>query len=128
MRKGLFTLFGVVLFVFTAHAQEKEDATQEFEFKCGSIITSYNNEVIEYKFKSLDSLNEQIEEIIKEFDFNNSKKDKDVCEIVIELKLEIEKGVTTILLSETIKTNCVAEATETAIKKLKAMVIAASIG
>lgn len=127
MGKGLFSVFGVVLFVFTVNAQEKIDSIQEFEFKCGSIITSYNKEVIEYKFKSLDDLNEQIEAIIKEFDFNSGK-NKDVCEIVIELKLEIEKGVSTILLSETIKTTCGTETIEVAIKKLKAMVIAASIG
>lgn len=128
MRKGLFSLFGVVVFVFMVNAQGQNDTTQQYDFKCGSIVTSHNNEVIEYKFKSLDDLNEQIEVIIKEFNFNNSEKNKDVCELVVELKLEMELGVNTILLTEAIKTNCGKEITEMAIKRLKAMVIAASDG
>lgn len=128
MKNEVFSLFGIVLFVFIGNAQEKSDSTQQFDFKCGSIITSHNKEVIEYKFKSLDDLDKEIEAIIKEFDFDNSEKNKDVCEIVIELNLEIELGVTTILLSETIKTKCKPETTAMVIKRLKAMIIAASIG
>lgn len=127
MRNELLSLGTIVLFVFIGNAQEKNDLNQKHEFKCGSIITSHNNEVIEYKFKSLDNLSEEIEEIIKEFDFNNSENIKDVCEIMIELKLEIVIGVTTVLISETIKTNCGTEAKKLTVGKLKAMIIVAAI-
>jgi len=122
--KILFSLFTVVLFVFTGLAQEKSDLKLSY-LKSGSITTTFNKEVIEYKFKSLEDLSIQLEEIIKEIDFNNSENKKEFCKIMIELKLEIAIGVTTLLMSETIITNCEDESAIIAIEKFKAMLTAA---
>jgi hypothetical protein len=66
--------------------------------------------------------------IINEIDFNNYDVKKESCEVLIELKLEIAFGVTKIVLSEIIKTNCTEATTSEAARKLKAMLLAATIG
>lgn len=128
MKNRIFSFISLLLFVFISNAQENSDLNRKPDFVCGSFITSYNNEVTEYKFKSIDALNDGLEEIIKDFDFNNSENKKDVCEIVLELKIEIAVGVSTILKSEVIKTNCNPEAANEAVKRFKAMISAVIIG
>ena len=119
MKKVLFGFIALILFVLTGNAQEQND------FKCGSLITSFNKEVIKYNFKSIDDLKEQIEVIIKEFDFTTTENKKEICKITIELKLELTIGVTTLILSEIITTNCAEETKTLVTKRLKAMLLAA---
>ncbi|MCF6131301.1 hypothetical protein [Flavobacterium wongokense] len=121
MKKGIFNSIAIILFVFIGHSQEK------CEFKSGSIVTRFNNEVIEYKFKSLEDLDKEIEEIVKEFDFSGLENKKDNCKIAIELKLEIGIGVNTVLLSQIMTVNCESESATIIAKKLKQVLLAAVI-
>lgn len=126
MKNGLLCIIAMVLILFDVNAQEKQRIDQQCDFKQGSIVIVYKNECIEYKFKSLDDLNEQIETIINEIDFSTIKNES--CEVQLELKLEIAFDVINIQLSELIKTNCKGIALETAAKRLKAMLLAAAFG
>ncbi|WP_396155956.1 hypothetical protein [Flavobacterium sp.] len=128
MKNVLLGLMVMVTFLFEAKAQEKQTIDQQCDFKSGSIVVSFNKERIEYKFTSLDDLNEQVDEISKEIDFADFTNKKEVCEIIVELKLEIAIGATRIRLSEIIKTNCTEATTSEAARKLKAMLVAATIG
>jgi hypothetical protein len=121
-------LIVIVTFLFVSMVQEKRAKAQQCDFKSGSIVVSFNKERIEYKFTSLDDLNEQVDEISKEIDFADFTNKKEVCEVIVELKLEIAIGATRIRLSEIINTNCKEEATALAVRKLKAMLVAATIG
>lgn len=128
MKKSLLVLMIMVAFLFEAKAQEKLPKDQQYDFKQCSIVISFNKEKTEYNFKSLDDVNEQIEVIINEIDFNEIDLKKENCEVLIELKLEIAFGVTKIALSEIIRTNCTEATTSEAARKLKAMLLAATIG
>ena len=128
MKNVLWGLMVMVTFHLEAKAQEKQTIDQQCDFKQCSIVISFNKEKIDYKFKSLDDMHEQIEVIINEIDFNNYDVKKESCEVLIELKLEIAFGVTKIVLSELLKTNCTEATTSEAARKLKAMLLAATIG
>jgi hypothetical protein len=121
MRSKIFNLFAIVLFGYIGKAQEKT------EFKSGSIVTSFNNEVIEYKFKSIDDLNQEIESVSKDLNIDNSEKKRESCELIMELKLEVAFGNSTVLLSEKIITNGLEESIAIVVKKIKAMLIAVAI-
>jgi hypothetical protein len=118
----------MVTFLLEAKAQEKYTKDQQCDYKSGSLVVSLNKERIEYKFASLEDLYEQVEEIGKEIDFTNFNNKKEVCEVIVELQLEIAIGATRIRLSEIIQTNCKDEATALAVRKLKAMLQAVTIG
>ena len=122
-------LFGIVIIalVFIGHAQEQKDFDQKDNFKGGSIVTNFDNETIEYKFQSLDDLNEEIENIVKEIDRQGGKSTKD-CKVSIELKLEMGEGIETVSLSQKIVINCFKQDTTMITKKLKAVLLAAVIG
>lgn len=127
MRKPLFGLIAIVSFVFNGNAQEKRDINQKADFKSASLITTYEKEVTEYKFLSLEELNEEADQIIQEFDFSNSGNNKqNTCEIAIEIKIEVVFGVTRGIVSGIIITNCSEATNET--KRLKAMLLAAAMG
>lgn len=111
----------IVLFGCIGSAQEKT------AFKSGSIVTSFNKEVIEYKFKSIDDLDQEIERIGNELKFDSSENKKESCEVIMEIKLEVTLGDSMVLLSEKIITNCVVESITILIKKLKAMLIAVAV-
>ena len=122
-------LFGIVIIalVFIGHAQEQKDFDQKDNFKGGSIVTNFDNETIEYKFQSLEDLNEEIDSIVKEIDLQGGKSTKD-CKVSIELKLEIGEGIETVSLSQKIVINCFKQDTTVITKKLKAVLLAAVIG
>ncbi|QBZ96970.1 hypothetical protein [Flavobacterium sangjuense] len=127
MKKPLFGLIAIVSFVFNGIAQEKNDVNQKADFKSASLITKYEKEVIEYKFLSLEELNEEAEQIIDGLDFSNSENSKqNTCEITIEIKVEVAIGAGRGLMSGLINVNCVD--TTTATKRLKAMILAAVMG
>jgi hypothetical protein len=127
MKKPLFGLIAIVSFVFNGIAQEKSNINQKADFKSASLITTYEKEVTEYKFLSLDELNQEAEQIIYEFDFSNSENTKqNTCEIKIEIKVEVAIGGTKGLVSGLIITNCSDAAVAT--KRLKAMILAAAMG
>jgi hypothetical protein len=118
----------MITFLFEAKSQEKQTKDQQCDFKSGSIVVTFNKERIEYKFASLEDLNEHVDEINKEIDFTNFNNKKEVCEVILELQLEIAIGATRIQLSEIIQTNCKDEAIALAVRKLKAMLQAVTIG
>lgn len=124
MKNVIFGLATIILFIFNANAQDKQNLDQKGDFKYGSIIISFNKETTEYKFKSLDDLSEEIEEIIKEIDLNSIENVKGICEVEIEVKLEIEIGVTKIEVSEIITTNGMEETLTLVKKRLKAVLLA----
>jgi hypothetical protein len=121
MKRRFLSLIATVLFGCIGKAQEKT------EFKSGSIVTSFNKEVIEYKFKSIDDLDQEIERIGKELKFDSSENKKESCELIMEIKLEVTLGDSMVLLSEKIITNCLDESRIIVIKKLKAMIIAVAV-
>jgi hypothetical protein len=128
MKYVLLGFIVMLTFWFDANSQEKQTKDQECDFKSGSIVVTYNKERIEYKFASLEDLNEHVDEINKEIDFTNFNNKKEVCEVILELQLEIAIGATRIQLSEIIQTNCKDEAIALALRKLKAMLQAVTIG
>ena len=122
--KGLFFRVIILLFVFNLNAQKKED----IDFKSASILTSFNKEVVEYKFKTLDDLSLGIDEIIEEFDFKEKKiGKKEGCDITLIIKVELSLGVASVILSESITTLCTDENIAIATKKLKRVLIAMAI-
>lgn len=123
MKRISFSLVAVVLFVFIGNAQNERILNTKHEFKCGSIVVSYNKEITEYNYGSLDELKEGIEEIVREFDFNDLENEKENCKVVIEVKLELAIENVTIVMSESIRTNSKL-VTEDA-KQLKTILIAA---
>lgn len=126
MKNVLFGVFACVLFAFNGIAQENKDINQKPEFKSASLITSFEKEEIEYKFLSLVELNEEADQIIQEFDFNNSEKGKEnVCEVTIEIKVEVTIGAASGIMSGSIITSCSDAAAAT--KRLKAMLLAAAM-
>lgn len=127
MKKPLFGLLAIVSFVFNGVAQEKSDINQKVDFKSASLITTYEKEVTEYKFLSLEELNQEVDQIIQEFNFSNSENNKqNTCEITIEIKVEVAFGATRGLVSGLIITGCSDPTTAT--KRLKAMLLAAAMG
>lgn len=124
--KGLFFSVIIILFAFNLNAQKKED----IDFKSASILTSYNKEVVEYKFRSLDDLSLGIDEIIEVFDFKSKEKEKEKkegCDITVMIKVELSLGVASVILSESITTLCTDENIGIATKKLKRILIAMAI-
>lgn len=127
MKNLLFGLIAVLLIVLHGVAQDKKDVTQRADFKSASLITTFENEVTEYKFLSLVELNEEVEQIIQELDLSNSKNTKhNTCEVTIEIKVEVTIGDAKGLVSGSIITSCAGAADAT--KKLKAMLLAAAMG
>src|SRR4051812_28478784 len=105
LKKNVAFALAVILFISNTNAQGISDSGQKSDFKCGSIIISLNNEITEYQFKSQDDLSREVESIIKDLDFN-SESVKKKCEVKIEIRIEISVESTTIILTETIMTNC----------------------
>lgn len=127
MKNSVFGLIAIVLVVFNGIAQEKSDTNQKADFKSASLITSYEKEITKYKFLSLVELNEEVDQIIQEFDFNNSNNTKqNPCEVTIEIKLEVTIGTKRGFMSGSIITNCADAAAATTL--LKAMLLAATMG
>lgn len=127
MKNLIFGSIAIVSFVFNGIAQEKNDINQKVEFKSASLITTYEKEVTEYKFLSLTELNEEADQIIQEFDFNNSQNTKqDISEITIEIKVEVTIGIAKAFMSGLITTSCIDAANAT--KCLKAMLLLATMG
>lgn len=122
MKNVLLGLIAIVLISLKSNAQEKE-FNQKFEFIDGSVITTFNQEIIEYKFKSLEEINEGLDEIINEFDFESPKKGKP-CEIKIEIKIRLNSGTAQILVSEIANTSCDNESLSSATNRLKSILSA----
>jgi hypothetical protein len=119
-KKAVFGSIVIFLFGFIGHAQEGEDLNQKYDFKYGSLITKYKNEVTEYKYGSFDDLKDGIDEVVQGFDFSL---ENEQCEVTIELKLELANGAANILVSESISTNCEKSSAIEAIKRLKTFLI-----
>ncbi|MEO5776514.1 MAG: hypothetical protein ABIQ27_06395 [Flavobacterium sp.] len=127
MKNILFGAIAIVLFAFNGNAQEKSDINHHVDFKSASLITSCEKEITEYKFLSLEELNEEADQIIREFGFSNSENTKqNTCEVTIEIKIEVTIGVARGLMSGLIITRCADS--EAATKRLKAMLLAAVMG
>ena len=127
MKNVLFGIIAFVTFAFNGIAQDKKEISLKTDFKSASLITTYENEVTEYKFLSLAELNEEVDQIMQELIFTDSQNtNKRPCEITIEIQIEITIGATRGLLCGLIITNC-DDATD-ATKKLKAMLLAAAMG
>ena len=125
MKNALFAIIAFVTFAFNGIAQEKKEISLQTDFKSASLITTYENEVTEYKFLSLAELNEEADEIMRELIFSNSQNTtKSPCEVTIEIQIEITIGAIKGLVCGLIITNC-ADVTD-ATKKLKAMLLAAA--
>lgn len=118
MRNLFFSLI-ITVMAFKINAQEKQD----FDFKCASIITSHNMEVVEYKFKSFEDLDLGLDEIIEELDFSGKER-KESCKMTITIRLEMLFGIATGLISESITTSCNDENAGLAAKKLKKILVA----
>ncbi len=126
MKNVLFGIIAFAAFAFNGIAQEKKDINQKADFKSASLITTYDNQVTEYKFLSLVELNDEIEQIIQELDFDNAQgKKHNTCKIIIEIKVEITIGTTIGIMAGLINTSCNDAANET--KRLKAMLLAAAM-
>lgn len=126
MKKAILGLIAIVLVVFNGTAQEKNDINQKALFESASLITSFDKEITEYKFLSLIELNEEVEQIINEFDFSNSGNTKqNTCEITIQIKIEVTIGVAKGLFSGSIISSCTDAVVST--KRLKAMLLAAAM-
>ncbi|WP_293891482.1 hypothetical protein [Flavobacterium sp.] len=125
MKNALFAIIAFAIFSFNGIAQTKSDINQKAAFKSASLITTFENEVTEYKFLSLAELNEEADQIMQELIFTDSQNtNKRPPEITIEIQIEITIGAIKGLLCGLIITNCadVIDAT----KKLKAMLLAAA--
>jgi hypothetical protein len=127
MKAISLSLIAIFLFGFVGNAQEKEEMKKGYDFKGGSIITSFNKEIIEYKFQSVDDLTEGIDEVINGIGFDNPENSKQECVLTIELRLEAGIGISKALISETIKTNCFEVSSEIELKKLKELIIAVAL-
>lgn len=127
MKNTIFGLIAVLLIVFNGIAQEKTNTNQKAVFESASLITSFQKEVIEYKFLSLVELNEESEKILEEFNFSNSDNTKqNACEITIQIKIEVTIGVAKGLISGSIISSCTNAGAATI--RLKAMLLAAAMG
>ncbi len=125
MKNALFAIIAFVTFAFNGIAQEKKEISLQTDFKSASLITTYENEVTEYKFLSLAELNDEADEIMRELIFSDSKNtNKRPCEITIEIQIEITIGAMKGLLCGLINTDC--GNTSDATKKLKAMLLNAA--
>lgn len=126
MKNLLLGLIIIFSFVFNGIAQEKSDVKLKADFKSASLTTTYEKEVTEYKFLSLMELNEEAEQIIQEFNFDNFENSKkNTCALTIEIKIEVAIGVSRGFVSGIIITNCSEAAA--AIKQLKEMLLAAAM-
>ena len=125
MKNALFAIIAFLTFAFNGIAQKKNEISLETDFKSASLITTYENEVTEYKFLSLAELNEVADEIMQELIFSDSQNtNKRPCEIIIEIQIEITIGAMKGLLCGLINTDC--GNTSDVTKKLKAMLLAAA--
>ncbi len=115
-----------MLFLSDGIAQDKKDLNQKTDFTSASLITRYENETTEYKFLSMVELNEEVEQIIQDLDFNNFNSEQKNCIITIEIKVEVTIGDIKGLVSGSIISRC--EDAAAATKKLKAMLLAAAMG
>jgi hypothetical protein len=122
MKRVLFSSVAVVLFVFMGNAQEARDGSQKYDFKCGSLITKYRKEVTEYKYSSMEDLREGVDEIFQDFDFSDDK-EKEKCELTIELKLELTTGLSVVSRSESITSDCTNKFATEAVKWFKSILI-----
>lgn len=120
MKNIFFSLLALLLFVFIGRAQGEESY-----FRSGSIVTSFDKEITEYKFQSLDDLNEELEEIINELGSDKRRKVKENCEILIELRLEFGIGATKVSILEKIINNCEDSASTASIEFFKRIINAA---
>lgn len=117
--KNLF-FSSIIIFIFNLNAQERKN----FTFKSASLITSYNKEVVEYKFKSLNDLKISLEEIINELNFNgNEKVKKESCSVTLMIRVEIALGTAEEVLLESITTGCTDDDVKVATKKLQNFLI-----
>ena len=125
MKNASFAIIAFVTFAFNGSAQVEKKVSLKTDFKSASLITTYENEVTEYKFLSLAELNEEVDQIMQELIFGDSQNtNKRPCEITVEIQIEITIGVIKGLLCGIIITNC--GNTSEATMKLKAMLLAAA--
>lgn len=125
MKSLLFGLVAIVFFQFKGIAQERNDHNQKAEFESATLITTYESEIVEYKFLSLVELNEEVEQIIQGLDENCQNKMQRTCEVRIEIKVEVTIGSIKGLMSGLVITTY-AEAID-ATKRLKAMLVVAAM-
>lgn len=126
MKKLFFSICATITFSLSGISQDKTATDLKVEFKSASLITQFENERIEYKFLSLLDLDENLEHFIQDFNFNNLKHpNHDTCQITIEINLELVVGSSIGFIKGSIAANWKEAALAT--KRLKAMVIAASI-
>ena len=126
MKNALGVIIAFLTYACNGVAQEKKEINLKTDFKSASLITTYQNEVTEYKFLSLEELNEETDQIMQELISSDSQDtNKRNCEITIEIQIEITIGTIKGLVCGIIITNC-ADTTD-ATKKLKAMLLAAAV-
>lgn len=116
----------LALSVINVNAQNKADSEAEYSLNHVSITTSFKDENIEYKFKSLEELNDEIVGIIEDLDLDKSRSINDACEIAIALKLEMFFGAATVEIKEKVISNCKDKTSKAVVETLK-RVIAATV-
>ncbi len=128
MKKLLFGLIATIMFGFVGNAQSENNFSQKSEFKSASFTTKFNNETVNYYFKTLNEFNEGTEGVFQSFDFQNSEAGKllgDKCEVTITVIIEVSIGVATGTMSGSVTTTC-ADA-DAAARRLKAMLLSAAM-
>ena len=86
MKKLVFGLIATVMISFIGSAQNENNFSQKSEFKSASFTTKFNNETVNYNFKTLNEFNEGSEGVFQSFNFQNSESGKlqgDKCEVTI---------------------------------------------
>src|SRR6476620_1405492 len=125
MKRIRFQLAAIILVVFNGMAQEvKGMDNSPSGFKCGAITTHFENEIIEYNFRSLEDLAEGINEIIQEFNFKRDR-NKD-CLIKIEIRIELNQGGAGLEILESVTTSCCDEALVATGEKLRKILAVAA--
>lgn len=120
MKRALYTLIGVFCFQSISFAQNDKEVKDDFI--SGSIITSFNQEIIEYKFKSLDDMNLGIDEIVNEFELASAEKKKNKEDnVLFEVKVELLANFEKTVISKSITTGRTNEALVMVIKRFKTL-------
>ncbi|MGC4040755.1 MAG: hypothetical protein QM710_08245 [Flavobacterium sp.] len=123
MKKKLFAIM-IFCFQFMGLAQEKKGLNAKDAFISGSIITSLNEETIQYKFKSLDDLNTEMDEIINEFGLENESKKKNDDQIVFKVEVELLSGLEKTNISKSITASRKNESLVMVIQRFRTMLLA----
>ncbi|MGV3695902.1 MAG: hypothetical protein ACO1NP_02310 [Flavobacterium sp.] len=118
----MFNLFALTFCMFTSNAQSKTDLKRTKEFNSASITTVLNEETIEYKFGSLEDLDEGFDKSIEGLACKHHlSKESSGCQVIIKVNIDFSVGYTRVSMSEVITTMCT-ESLEEIIKRFKTMV------